>query len=642
MRPAVLGNGRLYLGFDTVCSLREMFYPVIGLENHVAENDRSRLIVLLEDEVLEVDGYSWEAAGAYGRGMSFEWDIRCRTRPVSVFVTDVVDPYRPVWIRHLRVEGSVRSAGAYMRLALALKENTIGEAGFWDPKRKRLYHYKGPVWVAACVLGQEGMARVAKVSDGGAYLYGPNGEMSGHGVDHGLIESVIGSRFVTNPEESRVTLAFALGENRDEADAGLDKAQEAGLRGTLERTKMYWAGRDDVSTKVLVTHCDAGGAILASCDTGIMGDFRDHYRYVWHRDAAMCASTLIRQGLVSYGRRFLEYCANTLSEGGYFFQRYRADGYRGSGWHPADLPDDCLPIQEDETALSLVTAGEYLRKTGDLDFLHSIFDPFVSKAASFLLGYVWKDGALVKPSYDLWEERRGVFSYTQASCIAGLYWASMIAKALGRSEWKAYLEGSIRLLRGLVASLGSLESGFSRGLREERDSGSLVPDWTPDSSLYLIPLLLAPVEFPEDFGGREEGEALLDEIRAMSVQTWNRLNETVTVDMGDGVFGAARYVGDWYARPEGAGDLPGNVWLVCSAWRLLSGKCLGLLTREELAKESTVFEKARLQSGVMSEQLDCVRLRPVSVAPLVWSHAMYLDVRLAGLGIGALGTISHQ
>lgn len=648
LRPAVLGNGHFYLGFDATSALREMFYPVIGLENHVAENDRSRLITVTGGETWETGHDNWEASGAYGPGMSFNWELKCRRYPISLYVTDVVDPYRPIWMRHVRrPSGGDTSDGVYLRLALSLKENTIGEAGFWDPSQRRLYHYKGQVWVAGAVLGGEGLGRVAKVKDGGASVFGQEGGLSGmtgSEVDHGLIESVIGCRLGDGSADGAVTFAFALGGTRAEADRLLDDAYRDGFSGILERSKTFWAMSDDLSAKVLWTHCDARGGILASCDTGIMGSFRDHYRYVWHRDAAMCASTMIRQGHAIVGRRFLDYCVRTITDEGFFWQRYRADGSRGSGWHQVGLPEGELPIQEDETALSLVTAKDYLKSTRDLEYLDSIFDPFVSKAARFIQGYVKDDGLIVKPSYDLWEERRGIFSYTQAACVAGLRSAARIAEALGRPVWRSFLDSSRTLMRGLAERLGSIESGFSRGLTSTQNGETMVLDWTPDASLYLIPLLLEETEpSEEDLSLTGVGDKrLTDSIRAMSVATWKRLNDRLLVNVGDGCSGVARYTGDWYARPEDAGSLPGNIWPVCSAWRLLSGRLLGLLSQEEYLRESALFEKAFLPYGVMSEQVDCVRHCPISVAPLVWSHAMYLEVRSAGLGKMALGTISHK
>ena len=146
-----------------------------------------------------------------------------------------------------------------------------------------------------------------------------------------------------------------------------------------------------------------------------MGDFRDHYRYVWSRDAAMCASSLINSKLPEYGRRYLAFCAQTLSQDGYFWQRYRPDGTRGSGWHSPDLPSGELPIQEDEVALSLITALEYLDQTHDLGFIHEIYPTFVEKAARFIEGYRIKTG--LKPSFDL-GGAAGIFSFTQAVSAA--------------------------------------------------------------------------------------------------------------------------------------------------------------------------------------------------------------------------------
>lgn len=599
-----------------------MFYPVIGLENHMAETDRTRIIILESEDVWEIGTDAWDVSGSYGHGMTFNWELSHRSKPLRLSMTDVVDPYEPIWIRRMEVSSKGPTVDFYMRFSLALKENTIGEAAFWDEEKSRLYHYKGPLWLACCMVGGESVGRIAKVRDGGANVTKPTGTISGSSVDHGFIESVIGAK--PDGGKSCVTMAVAWGESQKDADRRLDDALLLGFAGVSARTKTYWAEHDDISVKILSTHCDLDGGILASCDTDVMGDFRDHYRYVWPRDAAMCASALIRQGLTSFGRRYLEFCTDALSEEGFFWQRYRVDKHRASGWHPVALSHGTLPIQEDETALSLITAGDYFERTRDLDFLDSIFDSFVSKAARFIQKYVQEDGLLVRPSFDLWEERRGVFSFTQATCVAGLYWASAIAKALGRPVWSHFQESSFMLLKGLITRLCSAERGFARGITDTGSQEASPLDWTPDSSLYLIPVLLWPVQHCHDDGAR-----LKEQTMVASTVTWKRLSQYLMVRSGQNAVGVARYSGDWYARPEDAGGLPGNVWPICSGWRLMSGKRLGLLSAEEYERGCGVFERARLLSGVMSEQLDCVGLRPWSVAPLVWTHATYLDVLLA-------------
>ncbi|MGI6643878.1 MAG: glycoside hydrolase family 15 protein [Bacillota bacterium] len=642
MRPAVLGNGSLYLGFDSTCSLREIFWPIVGLHNHAAQNSRNRVVAWFRGHFSEVGDDSWTIAGDFGQGMVFSWTIEHRHYPLSLTVLDCVDPYQSIWVRRIKADAPEgEPLGLYLRQAYNLGENTVGECGFWDPTTARLYHHKGEVWLVSGItpcrsplerdFGQPVIHKaVAKVRDGGVSLDGTTGDVRGPSIDHGLIESMLGAVGTCGQNGFTMDCFFVLGPSRDESDCVMEQAEARGVSGIVERSESFWASlpvEESVSLKVLLSHADRGGAIVASCDTGVMGDFRDHYRYVWHRDAAMCASTMARLGLLDHVRHFLEFCQRTIDKRGFFWQRYRPDGTIGSGWHPRDLPPGDLPIQEDETSLCLVAAGDYLAAGGSLEFLESIYPSFIEKAAEFTLGYVQEDGTLCRPSFDLWEERRGVFSFTQASCIAGLYWAGVISDRLGRARGTRYREGARRLLDGLVSILGNETRGYCRGIVAGFTDKNCRFDWTEDASLFLIPLLFSGLRL------WSIDERLFGKASELSKITWNRLSKSLAVPSRVGpVLGLARYHGDWYERPSDAGDVPGNPWLVTTAWRLLSGLELGLLHEDEISQGIDWFDAVSLPSGVMPEQISCVTSVPLSAAPLAWSHAMFLELGRAGEG----------
>lgn len=637
MRKAFLGNGSLALGFDGELRLREMFWPRVGLRNHVQEGRESRLLLWRDGTLSPVGGRGWNVTGAYGRGMTFSWRAENRESGILVSVTDTVDPYAPVWGRSVEVscnnaEGPVC---LYSLWALALDENTVGDSAAWDRNSKRLYHYKGGIWVAIEFSGDAGpieavaSAVVSKVRDGGVHVSPETGAIYGQEVDHGLMESVTALRFET-ATSLRARFLLAFGSAREEADCRLD---EAGCPEAVRlRSEKRWSGLCDekrVSVMTVVSHADRGGGIVASCDTDIQGDYRDHYRYVWHRDAAMCAGALMRAGLRDYAERYLRFCARSIDPRGFFWQRHRVDGTRGSGWHPWNPPDGNLPVQEDETALSVILAGDYWRLTGDLATLEAVYRPFVRKAARFIASYTSEGGKLVRPSFDLWEERRGIFSFTQAACAGALFAAAEIAGDLpAGGDRDEFLSAARLLLDGLAERLSSAESGFCRGLNCGQQEGD-VPrvDWTPDASLFLIPLVLPAAVLGEECSGSPR-----DTLRQRCVTTWRRVSAALGVLLpGKSSPGYARYAGDWYFRPEGAGDLPGNPWPVTTAWRALSGLRLGELSEEEFEEHLMWFSGVAGESGLLPEQLDCVSGEHRSVSPLAWSHAMYLELLAARL-----------
>ncbi|MFP3340433.1 hypothetical protein R0J91_20805, partial [Micrococcus sp. SIMBA_131] len=74
-----------------------------------------------------------------------------------------------------------------------------------------------------------------------------------------------------------------------------------------------------------------------------------------------------------------------------------------------------LPIQEDETALVLWAFWEHYQSTGDIEFAQSLYKFLVRPGAKFLLQFMDETLDLPLPSYDLWEERFGVFSFTASA-----------------------------------------------------------------------------------------------------------------------------------------------------------------------------------------------------------------------------------
>lgn len=655
MRWCVLGNSSLYLGFDKHGLLQEMFWPVVGLSNHIGEGARYPMILWYHGRFYDIGDRDWTVEGSYGSGMSFNWSFTHKTMPFSLWVRDCIDPFSPLWARSVTISCSQsRDFGIFFRQYYNLGENNIGECGFWDSSRKRLYHYKGSNWVGIEVV-TGGKARVeqsqqeiqvslagsvAKIRDGGVYLAQDTGDIHGRTIDHGLIESVYGVKCNEQKDlDSSLTITYfvALGQGRDEVDQVLDNALSNGFEGIHRKSLRFWTGKlgyddtgslYDISIKIITTHCDSKGGILASCDTDIMTDYKDHYRYVWPRDAAMSASALIRAGMPGYGQKFLEFCVKILSKPGFFWQRYRPDGTRGSSWHEPDLPEGEYPIQEDQVALSLVTALDYVEAARDIEFAGEIYHSFVKKGAGFIQDYLAENGRLVRPSFDLWEERRGIFTFTQAVSALALMSGAKLAWTLGEEAYSGYLQTAFNLLEGCVSVLSDENKGFCRGVS---GSGHDI-DWTEDASLFLIPLFIKRMQdiiintFPGYQDVHSTGQ-VFEALKIRSISTWTRLEKALTVSISGQPGGIARYSGDWYQRPVDAPEhFPGNPWFVTTGWYVMSGLILKTISTEQAFHWLDWFRQKSLESGVLSEQLNGLTGTCLSVAPLIWSHSTYVDL----------------
>ncbi|MGD0621858.1 MAG: glycoside hydrolase family 15 protein [Thermacetogeniaceae bacterium] len=93
------------------------------------------------------------------------------------------------------------------------------------------------------------------------------------------------------------------------------------------------------------------------------------------------------------------------------------------------------------------------------------------------------------------------------------------------------------------------------------------------------------------------------------------------------VGGLARYTGDWYFRKsEDVERVPGNPWLLTTIW-LGEWYTAKARNREELGFARSLLEWVadyRMESGVLSEQIHPYSGKPLSVAPLTWSHGAYI------------------
>ena len=86
----------------------------------------------------------------------------------------------------------------------------------------------------------------------------------------------------------------------------------------------------------------------------------------------------------------------------------------------------------------------------------------------------------------------------------------------------------------------------------------------------------------------------------------------------------ARYENDEYQRVSR--DVTGNPWFICTLW-LARWHIARAKSSDELVKGLELISwaaKHALPSGVMAEQVHPFTGQPVSVSPLVWSHAEFV------------------
>lgn len=645
-RPLVIGNGKIMVTFDENLEMRDFFYPFVGQWNHLQGN-RNRLGVW-------VDGrFSWTADSGWERLLGYQEDCLITqveaTHPelkVKLLINDAVHRRENIYLKKIVVQNMVnkeREVRVFLGQDFSVDETEVGDTVFYDAFERALCHYKRNRYFV--INGYSSFGRFQQFATGikgfgqaeGTWRDAEDGVLSGNAIAQGSVDSVIGFNLILPPlGEETIYYWICVGRNIQEVralnkfvfeqePAELFLRTEAMHRAFLEAcftcssncalelkdsfeeiVKVYKR-----SLLILKTHFDARGAVIASPDSDIMATNRDHYCYLWPRDGAMAAYALIKAGYGKVARPFFSFCANALTDKGYLLHKYNPDGTAGSSWHPW-LHEGVvqLPIQEDETALVLWALWEYYLQERDLEFVLAHYHNLVRPAANFLAGYVDEELQLPLESYDLWEERRGIFTFTTATVYAGLKAAGNFAQLLGQPKLAAkYFGRAAQIKEGVLSNLyDPQKKRFLRGLHFNRAKKAFEPDDTVDSSLAGIFLFnLLPVH----------------DLRV--AETMSQVEKVLWVKSDVG--GVARYYGDYYfRRSEDLERIPGNPWFICTLW-LAQYYIRTAVSIEDLSRARLLLEwcvRHTLPTGVMPEQVHPLTGEPLSVAPLSWSHAAFI------------------
>jgi len=302
-----------------------------------------------------------------------------------------------------------------------------------------------------------------------------------------------------------------------------------------------------------------------------------------------------------------------VTKDGYFRHKYTAAGDPGSSWHPwvdgSGKPQ--YPIQEDETGLVLFSLWQHYDRHRDFEFFKPFYRPLIVHAGDFLAGYIDQGTGLPLPSYDLWEERRGVLSYTVAAVWAGLQAAANFAELYGEMDLAGRYRGIANgIKQGTLRYLFDQQTNrFLRRLYQQPD-GSTVPDMTIDASLYGLFY----------FGMfRADEPQIVSTMKSVYDRLWCKTP----------VGGIARYENDYYYQvSQDIANVPGNPWFVCTMW-YAQWVVMRATTVDDLSQAREILDwvaSAALPSGILAEQLDPYTKAPLSVSPLTWSHATVVSL----------------
>jgi GH15 family glucan-1,4-alpha-glucosidase len=626
---------------DSNAYIRDLTYPRIGVLNHLSGN-RIRVGVWTEGS------FRWLSDSSWTRSLRYDDDalatrVTCRNEALGLemVLSDVVLHRTNVLLRHIELTSTVdhpRELRLFLSHDFNIAETDIGDTAFYNPFLDAVIHYKRDVFLL--ISGRSGSGGIFQYTTGvkgfrnaeGTWRDAEDGLLAMNPIEQGSVDSTVAFRADLPACGTAVIHTWlCAGSGIEEVTALHESVLGEGFDRQRQATLHYWSawmhcsttppGMHELPQSVqdlyqrsrLITraHIDNDGAIIAAIDSDIMETARAHYAYMWPRDGALVAAALDRLGYQDITRSFFTFCCRVLPiDRPALMHKYSADGGWGASWHPWIIDGHAeIPFQEDGTALVLWALWNHYQRYGDLEFIEPLFSRLVAPAADFMVAYRHAQSGLPLPSYDLWEERRGIHAFTCGAVYGALKAAAHFAGLLRDSRVKLYHAAMEEMRQGMDRYLWSDEHRrFARRLILHTDS-SLERDMTIDSAVYGL----------FRFGAYPAADSKI-------ASTMQQVEQRLEVNSVIG--GIARYETDYYFRPSNDfSRSPGNPWIICTLW-MARYRIEAATTLEEVRSALPALEwvaKRATESGALPEQVDPDSGTPLSVMPLTWSHAEFID-----------------
>ncbi len=642
-RPLVIGNGNLLVTLDSELSIRDIFWPYVGLFNHLSGH-RVRLGIW-------VDGaFSWLSDHGWNRDLQYEPNTlvtraRCQNDRLSLTLTlrDCVVHREDILLRRFLIENhtdSLRELRLFVCSDFHLHETDIGDTVFYNPFLDAIIHYKRDCYfliTAATIEGGLYQYSTGIKGFGGAegtWRDAEDGSLSMNPIEQGAVDSAFSVRTQLLPRGStEIRSWMCAGRSLEEVARSHYRVLGQGFNTMMRETAHYWEAWSEKDLRrlhvlpapiqqvfrrsllTIRTNVDNRGAIIAANDSDIMQTARAHYSYMWPRDGALVCAAMDRLGYQDLTRRFFLFCKRVLpKDRAAFMHKYSADGSWGATWHPWTVNGyHEIPIQEDSTALVVWALWKHYQRYRDIEFIESVYDEMMLPCANFLADHRDKKTKLPAPSYDLWEERRGIHAYTCGAVYGALIAAANLSNVFRDGHAERYRKAAKEVQEGIARYLWNEELGrFARRLVTSDTEEDYVQDMTIDSALHAL----------FAYGAFSPTDPRIEKtMRAIISRLW------IQTDVG----GIARYENDYYFRRSyDIERVPGNPWFICTLWAAQWYIAHAQVKEDLLTGLELLLWAAHrvMPSGIMPEQLHPETGEPLSVAPLTWSHAEFIATTL--------------
>src|SRR3990170_4833675 len=410
-KAAVLGNGKVLIGYDHFGQIKDLYYHYPGLENHIGRDMAHKIGIWANDRLSWFSDQVWDVKVRSVDGtMAVNVSAESQDLGLKFVFNDVVYNEKNIFVREIGVENLFdvrRTVKVFFNQEFNISQTQKGDTSYYDPEDNVIIHYKGRrVFLVNIECDGRGfddysVGLIGIEGKDGTFKDAEDGKLSKNPIEHGQVDSIIGISLDIGARDKKTFYYWmTIGKSILNVKALNKLVKERTPGDIIKSTEDYWQAWVDNqnfsfyslsdtiinefkrSLLIIRTNVSYNGAIIASGDSDMLQYGRDTYSYVWPRDAAFANLALVKSGDFNASRRFFEFCRDIISPEGFFMHKYRPDHALGSSWHPwVHEGIKNLPIQEDETALVIYALWTHFEMSKDLEFIESLYNPLIKKAA---------------------------------------------------------------------------------------------------------------------------------------------------------------------------------------------------------------------------------------------------------------------
>jgi GH15 family glucan-1,4-alpha-glucosidase len=644
-RSIVTGNGDLLAAMNNRNMLEDFYYPYVGMEDQIAFEHHHRIGFYVDGRFSWMDEPAWQTAMEYiPETLVTDCTSVNNELKLKVDFNDFVYHSENVFMRKITITNNDRH-DRHIKLFFGQDFHLYGDkqqdTAFYEPHYKAMVHYRKRryFWVSGLIDGKVGIHSYTTGKSEyrgleGTWRDAEDGQLHENPIEQGSVDSTVEFEFEVKAYDKKVLYFWiCAGKTLEETEEMHQYILHEQPEKLLKNSINYWISwvnkeKDKKlnlspeiiknfkqSLLIIRTQIDNRGAILAANDSDIMKFNKDTYSYMWPRDGAWVSMALDHAGYGEITKRFFAFCADTMTQDGYLLHKYNPDESVGSSWHAWFKNGEMqMPIQEDETAIVAIALKNHFDYFKEIEFLQEMYEPLIRRAGNFMIHFIDEETGLPLPTYDLWERERGVFSYTCAMVYAGLKSASYLSSIIGHfNHADRYKKAADRTKKAILENLFDEDLGrFLKRIEIDPHTREVKKDYGLDASMHALWMMgVLPPDDPRIIKTNE------DIYKGLHVNT--------------PIGGLARSENDDYQRvPADYAGIPGNPWIITTLWHAQWKLALAKTEADLKEVEDWIHWCLRFinKACIMPEQMNPFTGEPLSVAPLTWSHATFVDTVL--------------